>query len=134
MIQELNALIQTGTWELISHCNAQNIVGFKRLFRVKQKADGTIDRYKAQLVVKGFHQRSGIDYFEAFSPLVKPTTICIILSLAVSHGWMIKQLDVSNAFLHSDLDDEIFMEQSPGFQDKMKLDHVFQLRRSLYGL
>lgn len=95
MIQEFNALIQTSTWELVRRDTAQNIVGCKWVFRVKHKADGSIDRYKARLVAKGFHQRPGIDYFETFSPVVKPTTIRVILSLAVSSDWVIKQLDVS---------------------------------------
>lgn len=60
-------------------------------------------------MAKDFHQHLGIDYFETFSPVVKPTTIQIILSLAVN-GWFIEQLDISNAFLHGDLDDAVFME------------------------
>lgn len=134
MIQELNALLQTGTWELVPRTKAQNIVGCKWVFRIKYKSDGTIDRYKARLVAKGYHQRPGIDYFETFSPVVKPTTIRIILSIAISNDWMIKQLDVSNAFLHGDLDNEVFMEQPPGFCDQNKPDFVCRLRRSLYGL
>lgn len=134
MVQELNALIQTQTWVLVPRGCAQNIVGCKWVFRIKQKADGSIDRYKARLVAKGFHQRPGIDYFETFSPVIKPTTIRIILSLAVSRGWNIRQLDVSNAFLHGNLDDVVYMEQPPGFKDPSKPDFVCCLQRSLYGL
>lgn len=134
MIQELNALIQTGTWELVPRQQAQNVVGCKWVFRIKQRSDGSIERYKARLVAKGYHQRPGIDYFETFSPVVKPTTIRIVLSLAVSNDWLIKQLDVSNAFLHGDLDSEVYMEQPPGFCDQNKPDYVCRLRRSLYGL
>ncbi|XP_021652447.2 uncharacterized mitochondrial protein AtMg00820-like [Hevea brasiliensis] len=110
MNQEVNALIQTDTWELVPRSSADNIIAFKWIFRIKQKQDGSIDCYKARLVAKGFHQRPGLDFFETFSPRVKPMTIRIILSIAVFHGWELHQLDVSNAFLHGDLDENVFME------------------------
>lgn len=134
MVNEINALLHTHTWDLVPRSQAQNIVGCKWVFRLKEKADGSIDKYKARLVAKGFHQRPGIDFKETFSPVIKPTTIRMILSLAVSFNWKIKQLDVSNAFLHGDLDIPVFMEQPPGFIDQTKSNYVCRLRRSLYGL
>lgn len=69
------------------------------LLNISQKSDGTIERYKARLVVKGFHHQPGIDYSDTFSFVVKHTLVCIVLSIAIQHGWPIHQLDVHNAFL-----------------------------------
>jgi hypothetical protein len=101
---------------------------------VKQKADDTLDRFKARLVAKGFQQLDGIDYTDTFSPVVKSSTIRAILTIAVHFGWYTRQLDVSNAFLHSHLQDEVFMEQPPGFVDSTFPDHVCKLHKSIYGL
>lgn len=72
---------------------------------------------KARLVVKNYDQTAGLDYFETFSLVVKPTTIRIILTLAISQKWIIKQLDVQNVFLHGDLYEEVFLVQPPSFID-----------------
>ena len=91
MSHEFDALFQNGIWDLVPQCDAQNIVGCKWVFRIKRKFDVTIERFKARLVAKGFHQRLGLDYSETFSPIVKPTTVRLILSIVISYGWSLRQ-------------------------------------------
>ncbi|CAH9132091.1 unnamed protein product [Cuscuta epithymum] len=109
-------------------------MGCKWIFRIKRLPNGNIDRYKARLVAKGFHQRPGVDYTGTFSPVIKPTTIRLVLSLAVIRGWTLRQIDVNNAFLQSHLYDDVFMLQPPGFVDPNKPNHICRLRKALYGL
>jgi histone deacetylase 1/2 len=104
------------------------------VYRIKKKADGTIDRYKARLVAKGFKQRYGIDYEDTFSPVVKIATIRIVLSIYVSRGWSLRQLDVKNAFLHGVLEEEVYMKQPPGFESSSIPHYICKLDKALYGL
>jgi hypothetical protein len=134
MQTKFNALLQNQTWTLVPPQQAHNLVGCKWVFKVKRKADGSIERYKARLVAKGFHQQAGLDYGETFSPVVNPTTIRTVLSVAYSQGWDMHQIDIQNAFLHGFLDEEVFMSQPPGFSHPTLPHHVCKLHKSLYDL
>jgi hypothetical protein len=98
--EEYGALISNGIWELVSPPQGSNVVTGKWVFTHKLCADGTLDRYKARWVLRGFTQRPEVNYDETFSPVVKPATVRTVLTIAVSHDWPIQQLDVTNAFLH----------------------------------
>jgi hypothetical protein len=101
---------------------------------VKQKFNGSIDRYKAKLVAKGFKQRYEIDYEDIFSLVVKMATIRIILSIVVSRNWCLRQLDVQNTFLHDILEEDVYMKQPPGYVDTSHSLHVCKLDKALYEL
>ena len=131
---EFDALLKNQTWELIPSYLAQNIVGCKWVFRIKRLTDGSVDWYKAHLVAKGFHQVPGVDYGETFSPMIKPTTVCTVLSLIVSKGWVLRQFDVQNAFLHGNLYGDFYMSQPQGFSHPQFPNHVCKLKKALYGL
>jgi Reverse transcriptase (RNA-dependent DNA polymerase) len=134
MSLEINALATNNTWTLIPPRPNQQPVGCKWVYRIKHCADGSIERYKARLVAKGFHQIESINYFDTFSPVVRPTTIHIILSITVSSHWPIRQLDVHNAFLNGDLTEQVLMTQPPGFIDPDHPDYVCLLSKALYEL
>ena len=134
MDSEHSALLKNKTWHLVPPPKGKNIIDCKWVYKIKKKADGTIDRYKARLVAKGYKQRYGIDYEDTFSPVVKAATIRLILSVAVSRGWSLRQLDVQNAFLHGVLEEEVFMRQPPGYTDKSRPNFVCKLDKAIYGL
>ncbi|WVZ81301.1 LOW QUALITY PROTEIN: hypothetical protein U9M48_028692 [Paspalum notatum var. saurae] len=111
-----------------------NVISGKWIFRHKLNRDGSLARYKARWVVRGFKQEHGVDYEETFSPVIKPATIRTVLSIATSAAWPIHQLDVKNAFLHGNLSETVYCDQPSGFQDPSKPSHVCKLNKSLYGL
>jgi hypothetical protein len=133
MDAEYNALIDNKTWHLVPPKRGINVIDCKWVYKVKQKSDGSLDRYKARLVAKGFRQRYGIDYEDTFNPVVKPTTIRTILFVAVSRGWSLRQLDVQNAFLHGYLED-VYMKQPHGYEDKSKASTSASLTRHYMDL
>ena len=137
MCSELKALEDNNTWSITSLPNDKLAVGCKWVYKVKYKADGSLERYKARLVAKGYTQREGVDFTDTFSPVAKLVTVKLLLAIAAVKGWILSQLDVTNAFLHGDLDEEVYMKLPPGYHpDGVPLPRnaVCLLHKSLYGL
>ncbi|RVW82418.1 Retrovirus-related Pol polyprotein from transposon TNT 1-94 [Vitis vinifera] len=132
--EEVRALEKNSTWEITDLPRGKKPVGCKWIFTIKYKADGNVDRYKARLVAKGFTQSYGIDYQETFAPIAKLNTVRVLLSLAANLDWSLHQLDVKNAFLNGDLEEEVYMDIPAGLETTSNFNKVCRLRKSLYGL
>ncbi|XP_028548752.1 uncharacterized protein LOC114579151 [Dendrobium catenatum] len=134
MTEEITALTNQHNWSLVPQPPNKPLLGCKWTFKTKLLPNGQVDRYKARLVALGYNQQFDINYTEIFSPVAKMPTIRLLLTIALNRKWSIHQLDVSNAFLHGDLQDDIYMRQPPRFVDPENLDLVCKLHKSLYGL
>lgn len=132
MDEEYRSLLDNATWELIDLPKGSKAINNKWVFKQKTDCKGNIIRYKARLVAKGCSQREGIDYFETFSPVVRYSSIRLLMALAVKKNLNIEQMDVVTAFLHGEVDETIYMKQPEGYADGS--DRVCLLRKSLYGL
>ncbi|CAL1360545.1 unnamed protein product [Linum trigynum] len=134
MQDEMDSLYDNNTFELVKLPKGKRALKNKWVFKIKHDEHNRQPRFKARLVVKGFSQRKGIDFDEIFSPVVKMTSIRTVLGLAASLNLEVEQMDVKTAFLHGDLEEEIYMEQPEGFKKEKNEDYVCRLRKSLYGL
>jgi hypothetical protein len=134
MDEEMAALDVNVTWELVALPKDKKAIGCKWVYKIKHNADGSVSRYKARLVAKGYAQTYGIDYEDTYSPVAKMTTVRAIIVMATAKGWSLHQMDVKNVFLHEDLQEEVYMEQPPGYVDQTHPNLVCRLKKTLYGL
>jgi transposase InsO family protein len=131
---EIDSIMQNHTWILTDLPEGCKPLGCKWILKRKFKADGSIDKYKARLVVKGFLQKEGYDFFDTYSPVTRITSIRVLMAIAALHNLEIHQMDVKTAFLNGDLEEEIYMEQPEGFVIPGQERKVCKLVKSLYGL
>jgi hypothetical protein len=133
MHAEISALELNKTWIFVDPPTNIKPIGNKWVYKVKHKADGTIERYKARLVAKGYNQVEGLDFFDTFSPVAKITTVRTLIALASIKSWHLHQLHVNNVFLHGELSEDVYMTVPQGVTTP-KPHQVCKLVKSLYGL
>jgi hypothetical protein len=132
MTEEIAALERTGTWDLVPYPPRVRPITCKWAYKVKTHSDGSLERYKARLVARGFQHEQGRDYDETFAPIAHMTTIHTLLTVPSVREWSITQLDVKNVFFNGELREDVYMHPPPGYSVPEGM--VCHLRRSLYGL
>jgi hypothetical protein len=134
MQQEMNSLIKCNTWTLCELPPGRNAIGNRWVYKTKLNEDGSIERYKARLVVQGFSQQQGIDYTETFAPVVKYKSLRIILAISTIMDYELKQMDVETAFLNAQINEDVYMKQPQGFgSGGVNANLVCKLNKALYG-
>lgn len=134
MKEELFMIEKNKTWELVSRPENRKVIGVKWVYRTKLNADGSINKHKARLVVKGYAQIPGVDYSDTFAPVARLDIIRLLLAVAAQKNWKVFQLDVKSAFLNGYLQEEIYVEQPEGYVKEGEEDKVYLLKKALYGL
>jgi hypothetical protein len=134
MTEELSALVDNKTWSIMPLLEGKHAVGCRWIFKTKFNSDGTIERYKARFLAQRVSQKFGIDYKESFTPVVKMTIIRVLLFVVINQGWSLYQMDVRNAFLHGELEEEVFMKLPPGHPQSHSSNLICKLHKSIYGL
>jgi hypothetical protein len=134
MLEEYRSIMKNNVWEIVPRPEDKSVVSSKWIYKIKHAADGSIEKYKARFVARGFSQKEGIDYDEIFAPVARYTSIRSVISLASVLGWKLHQMDVKTTFLNGKIEHEVFVEQPEGFVMHSKVSHVCKLRKALYGL
>lgn len=134
MDAEINAIKKNDTWELTDLPAGKKTIGVKWIYKTKLNEKGKMDKYKAQLVAKGYTQEYRVDYSEVFASVARHDTIHLVVALATQNSWPIYQLDVKSAFLHGELNEQVFIDQPPGYVQRVNEQKVYRLKEPLYGL
>nr|CAE04657.2 OSJNBa0061G20.13 [Oryza sativa Japonica Group] len=132
--EELRSIEENQTWSLAKLPAGYKAIGLKWVYKLKKDPSGAIVKHKARLVAKGYVQQQGVDFDEVFAPVARMETVRLLVALAAQKGWEIHHMDVKSAFLNGDLEEEVYVVQPPGFDDKTNASKVLKLRKALYGL
>ncbi|KAL4284533.1 hypothetical protein GQ457_16G014010 [Hibiscus cannabinus] len=134
MDEEIASIDRNDTWELTSLPEGHKSIGVKWVYKTKTNKEGQLEKYKARLVAKGYKQRQGIDYDKVFAPVARIETIRLLTAVAAQNKWKIYQMDVKSAFLNGYLEEEVYIEQPPGYIKQGHEDKVYCLKKALYRL
>ena len=134
MDAEIESIEKNDTWELTDLPKGHKTIGVKWVYKTKLKDNGKVDKYKARLVAKGYKQKFGVDYLEVFAPVARHDTIKLVITLATQNSWPIFQLDVKSVFLHGNLEEQVYVDQPPGYINVGNEHKVYHLKKALYGL
>jgi hypothetical protein len=132
MEEELNNFKRNEVWELVPKPK-QNVFDTKWVFRNEQDEFVVVTKNKARIVGKGYTQVEGLDFGEAYAPVARLESIHILLAYSTHHDFKLRQMDVKSAFLNGPLQEEVYVEQPPGFEDSKFPNHVYKLHEALYG-
>jgi hypothetical protein len=134
MIEEYHSIIKKYVWEIVPRINNKDVVSSRWLFKIKHAGDGSIEKYKARFVARGFSKKEGIDYEETFTPVARYTSIRTIIALAAKMKWNLHQMDVKSTFLNGVIKEEVYIEKNQGFEVEDRKSYVCKLKKALYGL
>ena len=132
---EYDQLVDANTWTLVPRSEAKNVISGKWVFKIKKNKDGSVDRYKARWVARGFSQKHDIDYTEIFAPVVRYSSVRMLLALANAQDLNLYGLDISNAFARADVDEDLYVQMPHGYTqtDDSGTPLVCKLCKGLYG-
>jgi hypothetical protein len=134
MTEEYQSIIKNDVWEIVLRSKSKDVVSSKWLFKIKHVVDGSIEKYKARFVTRGFSQKEGIDYEETFTDVARYTLIRTIIALVAKMKWKLHQMDIKTAFLNGVIEEEVYIEKPQGFEVEDRKSHVCRLKKALYGL
>jgi hypothetical protein len=134
MTEKYQSIIKNDVREIVPRPKSKDVVSSKWLFKIKHATDGSIEKYKARFVARGFSQKEGIDYEETFTPVARYTSIRAIIDLVAKMKWKLHQMDVKTAFLNGVIEEEVYIEKPQGFEVEDKKSHVYRLKKALYRL
>ncbi|GKE46875.1 retrovirus-related pol polyprotein from transposon TNT 1-94 [Tanacetum coccineum] len=134
MQEELNEFERLEVWKLVPHPDKVMVINLKWIYKVKLDELGGVLKKKARLVARGYHQEEGIDFEESFAPVARLDAIQIFLTYAAHMNMIVYQMDVKTTFLNDILREEVYVSQPDGFMDQDNPNHVYKLKKALYGL
>ena len=108
-MEEYESIMKNDVWEVVLRPDGKSVVTSKWIFKIKHAADGSIDKYKARFVARGFSQKEGVDYDETFAPVARYASIRTIMALSLAMGWRLHQMDVKTTFLNGEIEEEVYV-------------------------